>query len=31
MSDELHCSWDSLHEPVHGAYTTTNAAEVLPA
>ena len=30
MSDELHCSWDSLHEPVHGAYTTTNAAEVLP-
>ena len=30
MSEELHCSWDSLHEPVHGAYTTTNAAEVLP-
>lgn len=30
MSDELHCSWDSLHDPVHGAYTTTNAAEVLP-
>ena len=30
MSDELHCSWDSLHEPTHAAYTTTNAAEVLP-
>ena len=30
MSDELHCSWDSVHEPTHGAYTTTNAAEVLP-
>ncbi len=30
MSDELLCSWDSLHDPVHGAYTTTNAAEVLP-
>ena len=30
MSDELHCSWDSVHEPEFGAYTTTNAAEVLP-
>ena len=30
MSDELHCSWDSVHEPEYGAYTTANAAEVLP-
>ncbi|HCV00222.1 MAG: hypothetical protein CL897_02530 [Dehalococcoidia bacterium] len=30
MSDELHCSWDSTHEPEFGAYTTTNAEEVLP-
>ncbi len=30
MSDELLCSWDSLHDTVHGNYTTTNAAEVLP-
>lgn len=30
MSDELHCSWDSIHDPEYGAYTTANAAEVLP-
>ena len=30
MSDELLCSWDSVHYPPHSAYTTTNAAEVLP-
>ena len=30
MSDELHCSWDSHHDTVHGNYTTANAAEVLP-
>ena len=32
MSDErgLLCSWDSVHTPPHSAYTTTNAAEVLP-
>ena len=30
MSDALLCSWDSTHDPVHGNYTTTNAAEVLP-
>ncbi len=30
MSDELHCSWDSVHDPEYGAYTTANAAEVLP-
>ena len=30
MSNELHCSWDSHHDTVHGNYTTANAAEVLP-
>ncbi len=30
MSAELLCSWDSIHDPTHAAYTTTNAAEVLP-
>ena len=30
MSDEMHCSWDSVHDPEYGAYTTANAAEVLP-
>ena len=32
MSDEVEllCSWDSVHTPPHSAYTTTNAAEVLP-
>ena len=30
MSDELLCSWDSVHDPVHAAYTTTNAAEISP-
>ena len=30
MTDDLLCSWDSVHDPVHAAYTTTNAAEISP-
>ena len=28
MNDELPCSPDGVHDPVHAAYTTTNATEV---